>query len=322
MNGSAPFTSRPHPEEKRHSAVAAGIRSNLQWRGFAFKTAILAFCFAIPLWELIHFAATSALYSYILLIPFISVYLIRLKKENLPADSEPATLTGKIFLIAGLISVAVYWLFRPRLLAAPGNYLAVITICFLLFFFGVCCMSFGKKLLRTVAFPLTFLIFVTPIPEAVILKIDSFLQAGSATTASAFFQIAGMPFFRNGLAFQLPDIRLEIAPECSGIHSTLVLFITSIAAGYIFLQTPWKRALLALFVIPLGLIRNGFRVFIIGELCVHLGPQMINSYIHRHGGPIFFALSLIPFFLLLFVFQKSEKHGKKIESSTTDTNHE
>jgi hypothetical protein len=36
---------------------------------------------------------------------------------------------------------------------------------------------------------------------------------------------------------------------------------------------------------------------------------MINSYIHRHGGPIFFALSLIPFFLLLAIVRKSESRS-------------
>ena len=48
-------------------------------------------------------------------------------------------------------------------------------------------------------------------------------------------------------------------------------------------------------------------MFTIGELCVHVGPQMINSPIHHKGGPIFFALSLIPFFLLLVALQKSER---------------
>ena len=41
------------------------------------------------------------------------------------------------------------------------------------------------------------------------------------------------------------------------------------------------------FVIPLGILRNGFRIFVIGMLCVHIGPYMINSKIHRQGGPSF-----------------------------------
>jgi exosortase/archaeosortase family protein len=63
-------------------------------------------------------------------------------------------------------------------------------------------------------------------------------------------------------------------------------------------------------VIPLALLRNGFRVFVLGELCTHIGPQMIDTPIHHQGGPLFFALSLIPFFLLLVWLRKSERSDK------------
>jgi exosortase/archaeosortase family protein len=114
--------------------------------------------------------------------------------------------------------------------------------------------------------------------------------------------------FRQDLVFQLPGMTLQIAPECSGIRSSIVLFITSLVAGHLFLRSPWKRATLTLAVIPLALLRNGFRVFVIGELCVHVGPHMIDSPIHHHGGPIFFALSLIPFSLLTFYLVKSDRN--------------
>jgi exosortase/archaeosortase family protein len=90
-----------------------------------------------------------------------------------------------------------------------------------------------------------------------------------------------------------------------------VLLIVSLVAGRLFLRSPWKRTVLALAIIPLALLRNGFRVFVIGELCTHVGPEMINSPIHHRGGPLFFALSLIPFFLLLFYLRKSERFHKK-----------
>jgi len=75
-------------------------------------------------------------------------------------------------------------------------------------------------------------------------------------------------------------------------------------AGYLFLDRSWQRALLVLAVVPLAILRNGFRIFVVGELCVHIGPDMINSPIHRKGGPIFFALSLIPFLLFLVFLRR------------------
>jgi len=90
-----------------------------------------------------------------------------------------------------------------------------------------------------------------------------------------------------------------------------VLFITSLVAGGLFLRSPWRRAVLTLAVLPLALLRNGFRVFTIGQLCVRIGPQMIHSPIHKQGGPLFFALSLIPFFLLLLWLRKSENSSTR-----------
>jgi exosortase C (VPDSG-CTERM-specific) len=194
-------------------------------------------------------------------------------------------------------------------------------VSFLLFFFGVCCLFLGREILRAAAFPLGFLIFMVPIPSFLMRGIDVFLQYGSAVVARGFFRLSGTPLFENGLVFQLPGITIQIAPECSGIHSSLVLFIISLLASYVFLRTPWKRAVFILAVIPLGILRNGFRVFTIGELCVHLGPQMINSPIHRKGGPIFFVLSLIPIFILLVMLQKSDQAGGKSKPKTSEIEH-
>ena len=72
------------------------------------------------------------------------------------------------------------------------------------------------------------------------------------------------------------------------------------------LRRPEKRAALALFILPLALLRNAFRIFVLGQLCVRVGPNMIDSPIHHHGGPLFFALSLVPFFALLYFLKKSE----------------
>jgi exosortase/archaeosortase family protein len=57
-------------------------------------------------------------------------------------------------------------------------------------------------------------------------------------------------------------------------------------------------------------LRNGFRVFVIGLLCVEIGPNMINSLIHRRGGPLFFTLSLVPLFVLLWWLRRTERRPK------------
>ncbi len=275
---------------------------------FALATLALALCFVVPLRDLIRFAATSEFHSYILLMPFISLYLVWLKKRSFPICSQPARKTASVFLAAGMVVLTAYWLIlRPRFKLTEDDYLAVMMISFVLFFIGICGLFLGKEMLRATAFPLGLLVFMVPIPAFAMPPIATFLQHGSAAAAQGFFTLSGTPFLRSGLTFQLPGVIIQVAPECSGIQSSMVLLITGLVAAYLFLRKPWNRALLAILMIPLGLLRNGFRVFTIGELCVHVGPQMINSPIHHRGGPIFFALSLIPLFILLVVLRKSER---------------
>jgi exosortase/archaeosortase family protein len=61
-------------------------------------------------------------------------------------------------------------------------------------------------------------------------------------------------------------------------------------------------------------LRNGFRILVIGLLCVNVGPQMIHSVIHRRGGPVFFVLSLIPLLLLLWWLRRGEIRASSVES--------
>jgi exosortase/archaeosortase family protein len=91
-----------------------------------------------------------------------------------------------------------------------------------------------------------------------------------------------------------------------------VLFITSLIAGHLFLRSPWKKLILALAVFPLGIIRNAFRIYFLSMASAHWNPDIIHSPLHHRGGPIFFALSLVPFFLLLLWLKRSEKQSSPL----------
>ena len=168
--------------------------------------------------------------------------------------------------------------------------------------------------MRSAAFPLAYLIFMVPMPDAMADALETASKYASAEVANLFFHLSGTPFLRAGLIFQLPNITIEVAQECSGIRSSWVLLMTSILAANLFLKTPWRRFALVAFVIPLAILRNGFRILVIGLLCVNVGPQMIHSLIHRRGGPVFFVLSLIPFLLLLWWLRKGETRTRSLEA--------
>ena len=178
--------------------------------------------------------------------------------------------------------------------------LALMALAFVSFVAAGGFLFLGSKWMAAAAFPVAFLIFMVPLPDAAVDWLEKASALASAEAAALYFSMAGTPLVRHGTVFELPGIVLEVAQECSGIRSSWVLFITSLLASHLFLRARWRRIVLVAFVIPLGILRNGFRILVIGLLCVHVGPHMIDSIIHRRGGPFFFALSLVPLFLLLW----------------------
>ena len=92
--------------------------------------------------------------------------------------------------------------------------------------------------MRAAAFPLAYLIFMVPMPDAMADALETASKYASAEVANLLFHLSGTPFLRAGLIFQLPNITIEVAQECSGIRSSWVLFMTSILAANLFLKTP------------------------------------------------------------------------------------
>ena len=273
---------------------------------------VLSACFVRPLYALVRYSLQSDFFSYILLIPAISLYLIWLKRPELPKKTGSSWKWGAAFALGGVALLAGWELvlhsgWSPH----KEDYLTLMTASYLMFLTGGCFGLLGSAYLRVIAFPVAFLAFMIPMPSGLLDRTEMFFQTTSAVTASGFLSAVGMPLIRDDLLLNLPGFQLVVAPECSGIHSTMVLLITAMLAGHLFLNSGWKRALLVVVVVPLAILRNGFRIFVIAELCVQISHEMINSPIHRKGGPIFFALSLIPFFLLLIWMRKTELRGSK-----------
>jgi len=282
--------------------------------GAACVAVVLAAIFGYSLLTLIKYAASSQLYSYILLIPFVSAYLFYIRRDQLPKKYSVDLPLAIVFLAFGLgILIFTYWLDFAGRVPGINDRLTLLTLSFL------CCLAaagfffLGRAWMRAAAFPLVYLIFMVPMPNAMADALEQASAAASAEMANFLFHLSGVPFFRVGPVFQLPNITLEVAQECSGIRSSLVLFITSILAANLFLKTTWRRFVLVGIVIPLGILRNGFRIFVIGLLCVDVGPQMIHSLIHRRGGPLFFVVSLVPLLLILWLLRKGDEQTRFAE---------
>jgi exosortase C (VPDSG-CTERM-specific) len=281
----------------------------------------IAFMFGAPLVQLFKYAQHNDVNSYVVLVPFVCAYLLWIRRPNLANPSHAAYWGGLSLIAAATFVWALALAFRPTDWMPVGDdRLTLFTLSFVLYVWAGGFLFLGRDWMRSAAFPMFFFIFMVPLPSALVDALESASKLASAEAANMFFAITGTPTLRDGNVFQLPGITIEVAQECSGIRSSYVLILTSMVAGNLFLTKTWSRILLVFFVIPLGIIRNGFRVWFISTLCIHMGPQMIHSIIHRRGGPAFFILSLIPLLLLVWLLRSVErKHGRPVLNQLTTT---
>lgn len=278
--------------------------------GYFLYVTVLSLACCGPLVALGSYALKEELHSHILLIPLVSVYLAGLKRDSLPRERR-GSVGGAV--VGGLIftgSAAVVF-FGPTLVGSMAlgyrDAMVQTAACYALLLVAGGFVFLGTAWMRQLIFPFALLGFMVPLPDLVVVSLENFLMQASADVAHWFFQLTGTPVFRNGQVMELPGMTIEVARSCSGIRSTLVLFITSLIASYMFLTSQWHRGILVAMVIPLGILRNAFRVLVIGLLCVHVRPEMIDSWIHHRGGPMFFAASLLPLFAIAAWFRHREK---------------
>lgn len=274
---------------------------------FLFNILVLI-VFFVPLKELFTSSFNNELYSHIILIPFVSGYFIFTERRTIFSSSGYSIMPGIILIITSIIFYVFGLSYGVDL--NENDYLSLMILSAVVFWSGGLVLFYGTKVVRKASFSLLFLVFMIPIPSFVIEKIIFALQSASTEVSYGFFKLIGVPLLRDGFVFHLPGISIEVAEQCSGIRSTLALFITSVIAGHLLLKTSWKKVILSLVVFPIAAVKNGARIVTLSMLASYVDERFITqSLLHSRGGIPFFILALALFAPLLWVLRRSDVKG-------------
>ena len=280
---------------------------------FALLVLLAIAVFHHPLAVLIGSSLAVDQYSHVLLVLPVSLALLYSARSRILADAAFSAAGGILLLLL----VAVFLLTRHYSAGlSPNDSLSLS----LFFFVSLCLAAFvlcyGRGAFRAACFPLLFLFLMVPLPDAVLAQSIAFLQHGSAEATALLFQFSNVPFTRNGVVLLLPKATIEIAQECSGIRSSLVLLITSLILGHLFLRSGWTKAALALAVVPLTIAKNGLRIFVLSILGMYADPSFLSGSLHRKGGILFFALSFACLLVFIRLLQKLERRPEDAETKS------
>jgi exosortase len=269
----------------------------------AFVAASLAIC-----WPAISALAVFSFHhefsSHVLLIPVLSLYLLYIERRFVFREVHSSLALGSALILTG--AALYWWAMVHSSLQSPGEFLPGSTFAMVVIWMGGFLACYGYRAWWAAAFPLFFLLLMVPLPEPVLASIISLLQAGSTSLSFSLFKLVGTPVFRQGFLLSVPGQTIEVAKECSGIRSSIALFITCVLAAHLFLRTPWKILLFVVLVFPVSIVKNAIRIVTLTLLSIHVDPGFLYGNLHHDGGFVFFLLALGILFPVLLILQKSE----------------
>ena len=257
-----------------------------------------------PLTTTLVLAANDDQYTHIFLIVPVTAALIFLEWRSVDGALEPNVPLGSALILLASI-IGCFGSFGAARLS-PDVRLSLNMAALVTWWIAAFVFCFGSRIARTLVFPLCFLYWLIPIPENILNGVVSGLQRSSAWTARELFFLAGVPVSQNGVLLYIPRLTIEVAKECSSIRSTLMLVVTGMVLAHLFLRSTSRKILVVLATIPLSIARNGFRIFALSMLGIHVDPGFLFGNLHHRGGVVFFVLALAAILFLLWMLRRSE----------------
>jgi exosortase len=265
---------------------------------------LLIVALSLIVWRSLYALAIAAYgddrYSHTLLVLPLSLSLIAVELKRTPVIPRYSKITGTMWI---LLAALVWSACRSK----PGlsmNYglsidVLVLVICWL----GLVIAFYGPQVFKTLLFPLLLLFLMVPLPQQAIGKIVGGLQVASTYATFTLFKVAGVPVLANGFIISLPGFDIEIAKECSGIRSSIVLVLTALIIQHFCLCSGWAKAVFVLAVVPLAIAKNAVRIFTLSMLAIKVDPDFLTGRLHHEGGIVFYLLALASLLIVLRVLQ-------------------
>jgi exosortase len=266
---------------------AADVKIWPEWRSVLYilpLPILVAFLYAGVIRDLATQWWQEPEYSHGFAVPIFAAFLIYRDSGRIfrvrPESSNSGfllILAAVLLLLAGRIALELY-LTRVSL---------VVLLC------GLVAFLFGWRMLRVLAFPLSYLLLMIPLPSIVYNQITFPLQLLASRLASAGLQLASLPVLREGTLLSVPGYSMDVAEACSGVrslHALLALFLAFLFVA----EDRWRvRSALLILVFPVAILSNAFRVFGAGLLGSRLGPVWADGFLHTFSGWLIFLCGLI-----------------------------
>lgn len=210
--------------------------------------------------------------------------LYNLRHALAELDSRPATITATFVLLFGALLYGFgrsqsIWIF------SIGSQIWVLA--------GLVLLFKGWRGLRLAWFPLFFMLFMVPLPEALVAAVTAPLKTAVSYVASALLYNMGLPVGRSGVMLTVGQYQLLVADACAGLNSMFTLE----ALGMLYMNlmrytSAARNVTLALLLVPIAFCANIARVIILVLVTYFFGDAAGQGFVHGFAGMVLFITAL------------------------------
>ncbi len=159
---------------------------------------------------------------------------------------------------------------------------------------GLILLQRGSAALKTQWFALFFMLFMVPLPGAVVDTVTMPMKMAVSYVAEHILYWAGYPISRTGVMLQIGQYMLLVADACAGLHTLLTLE----ALGLLYLNLVRRDSAvrnigLAILIVPISFTANVIRVITLTLITYHFGDEAGQGFLHGFAGMVLFVSALL-----------------------------
>jgi len=230
---------------------------------------------------------SSEAYAHGPIILVLSIWLIARQWSQMLAASagKPGSIAGWPIAIFGLL---LYVVGRALgiVLAEVGSFVFVLM--------AILLVVRGGRALKVQWFPFFFMLFMIPLPEAVVGTLTMPMKMAVSYVVDQLLFAVGYPIARTGVILQIGQYQLLVADACAGLQTLLTLEALGLFYLNIVRHTSALRNIgLALMIIPISFTANVIRVIALTLITYYFGDEAGQGFLHGFAGMVLFMSALV-----------------------------
>ena len=222
----------------------------------------------------------------------VSLFIVFLKRKKIkelikstPYSSQPKAYYSSLTIM--IISLLMF------IFGCRKGYFFIQTFSLIPLLLGMTYYLYGWKVTRLLLFPILYLLLLVPPPLGILDSITLPMRYGSSVVNALLLKGLNYPITREGLLLTMGGHEIFMGAPCSGFRSLITMFSLGLVYVYFNKGRFSKNLLLIFSIIPLALIGNFIRIFVLCLITYYFGEEAGQGFFHNFSGIVIFIITIL-----------------------------